>query len=108
MLIGLALVIVLGIAAQWLAWRIKLASILLLLLFGIIAGPVTGILHTDELLGELLFPLVSLSVAIILFEGGLSLRITDLRGIRDVFRNIVSIGALITWVAGTVAAHFIL
>ena len=62
-LFQLAGVIVLGIGAQWIAWRINLPSILLLLLFGILAGPVIGWLHVDQLFGDLLGPFVSLSVA---------------------------------------------
>jgi NhaP-type Na+/H+ or K+/H+ antiporter len=69
LLIGLAGVIVLGIAAQWLAWRLRLPSILLLLGAGFLAGPVSGWLDPQALLGNLLFPVVSLSVAVILFEG---------------------------------------
>ena len=106
-LIGLALIIMLGILAQWLAWRIKLASILLLLLFGILAGPVTDTIHADEIFGELLFPLVSLSVGLILFEGGLTLRFEDLRGHGRAMWNLVSIGAAITWAIGAVAAYVI-
>ncbi len=98
---------VLGIMAQWLAWRIKLASILLLLLFGISAGA-TGILNSDELLGDLLFPVVSLSIAVILFEGGLSLRWEDVRAIRGVVRNIILVGALVTWIVSSLAAHWLL
>ena len=55
-ILGLAIIVVLGIAAQWLAWRFKLPAILLLLIFGFVAGPVTGLIHPDELFGELLFP----------------------------------------------------
>jgi NhaP-type Na+/H+ or K+/H+ antiporter len=77
-------------------------------LFGFFAGPVTGILKPDELLGDLLAPIVSLSVAVILFEGGLSLRITELREVGSVVRNLVSVGALTTWIIVAGAAHFIL
>lgn len=108
LLIGLASVIVLGIGAQWLAWRIHLPSILLLLIFGFLAGPVTGFLDPDALMGNLLFPVVSISVALILFEGGLSLRITELRTIGRAVRNLISIGALVTWFISAGAAHFIL
>lgn len=107
LLIGLASIIVLGVAAQWLGWRLHLPSILLLLIFGIIAGPVTGILNPDRLFGDLLFPLVSVSVAIILFEGGLSLRIAELRGAGKVVRNLTTIGILITWVLTTVIAYYV-
>ena len=70
LLLGLTGVVALGIGASWLAWRLRLPSILLLLIFGFIAGPVTGFLNPDTLFGDLLLPVVSLSVAIILFEGG--------------------------------------
>lgn len=73
-LIGLAAIIVFGIFAQWFSWILRLPSILLLLVLGFIAGPVTGLLNPDEFFGELLFPFVSISVAIILFEGGLSFK----------------------------------
>jgi NhaP-type Na+/H+ or K+/H+ antiporter len=104
LLTSLASIIILGVGAQWLAWRLSLPSILVLLVIGFIAGPVTGILHPDELFGDLLFPLVSLSVGIILFEGGMSLRFTELRGSGHVVRNLVSIGALVTWFICTLAA----
>ena len=70
-LLGLAGVVALGIAAQWLAWRLSVPSILLLLAFGVAAGPLTGLLQPDDLFGKLLLPGVSLSVAVILFKGGL-------------------------------------
>ena len=60
-----------SLAAQWLAWRLRIPAILPLLLIGITLGPVTHVIAPDALFGELLFPLVSLSVAIILFEGSL-------------------------------------
>lgn len=108
LLIGISIVTVLSIGAQWLAWRIKLPSILLLLLAGILAGPVTHVVHVDELFGELLFPVISLSVAIILFEGGLSLRLEDLQEIGSVVRNLITIGAIVSWLLMTLAAHFVL
>jgi len=93
----LTAIVCLGIAAQWLAWRVKLPSILFLLLFGIIAGPISGYLQPDELLGELLFPIVSLGIAIILFEGALTLRFSDIREHGTVVTNLVTWGALINW-----------
>lgn len=92
--IQLAAIVVLGIGAQWLAWWIRLPSILLLLLVGFIAGPFTGYLQPAELLGELLLPIVSVSVAIILFEGGLTLNAVDLTQIRRVLLNLISVGVL--------------
>lgn len=108
LLIGIASVLVLGIVAQWIAWRIRLPSILVLLTFGFLAGPVTGFLHVDALLGELLFPIVSLSVGVILFEGGLSLKFEDLRHTGRVIRNLITVGALTTWMLTTAAAYLIL
>jgi NhaP-type Na+/H+ or K+/H+ antiporter len=99
---------VIGVLAQWLAWRLRISSILILLISGFIAGPVLGIVDPDALLGDLLFPFVSLSVAIILFEGGLSLNISDLKHVGKVVRNLISIGALVTWIVVSLAARFIL
>jgi len=107
-LLGLGSIIVIGIAAQWLAWRIAIPSILILLLFGFIAGPITGFINPDKLLGEALFPIVSISVAIILFEGGLSLKFKDLRKTGNVVLNLISVGAIVTWVLSSFAAYFIL
>jgi NhaP-type Na+/H+ or K+/H+ antiporter len=107
-LIGLAAIIVIGIAAQWLSWRLRLPAIFLLLLAGFVAGSATGWINPDDLLGETLFPIVSLSVAIILFEGGLSLDIAELAKIGRVVRNLASIGVVATWSLSAVAAHFLL
>ncbi|NIR50645.1 sodium:proton antiporter [candidate division KSB1 bacterium] len=106
--IGLAGIIVLGIGAQWLAWRLKLPSILFLLVFGFIAGPVTGFLHPDELMGDLLLPVVSISVAVILFEGGLTLRISELREIGRVVLMLIFLGGMLTWAIAAASAHFLL
>jgi NhaP-type Na+/H+ or K+/H+ antiporter len=97
MLYVIAAVIVLGIAAQWLSWRLKLPAILALLVIGIVAGPLTGLLRPDEMFGNLLFPVVSLGVALVLFEGGLTLKFADLRGRGAAVSNLVSWGALLNW-----------
>jgi NhaP-type Na+/H+ or K+/H+ antiporter len=101
-------IFVLGISAQWVAWRLRLPSILMLLVAGILAGPVTGLLQPDRLFGNLLLPIVSLSVAVILHEGGLNLRIRELRGIGRVFVLLTTVGAGISWMVGAVAAHYLL
>ncbi len=97
-LIDLSLIIILGILAQWISWRLHVPSIIFLLLIGFLAGPVTGILHPDALFGPSLFPLVSLSVAIILFEGGLSLSFRELRGGENVLIRLISVGVVITFI----------
>ena len=108
LLIGLVSIIALGVIAQWLAWRLHLPAILLLLVSGIIAGPVTGLLNPDALLGDILAPIVSISVAIILFEGGLSLRLRDLQEIGWVVGKLITIGIVITWVLATIFSLFLL
>jgi NhaP-type Na+/H+ or K+/H+ antiporter len=108
LLIGLASIVILGISAQWLAWRLRLPSILILLVFGFIAGPISGFLDPDRLLGDLLLPLVSLSVAIILLEGGLNLRLSELRGVGRVVINLVTVGVIVSWIIIAVAAYFLL
>ncbi len=108
LLTGLTIIVVLGIGAQWLSWRLKVPAILLLLVVGFVAGPVAGVIDPDLIFGDLFFPIVSLSVAVILFEGGLSLDIAELREIGHVVRNLMSTGALTTWVLSAAAAHFLL
>ncbi len=107
-LFSLAAIIILGIFGQWVGWRIRLPAILVLLLFGLLVGPVTGLINPDAILGELVFPIVSLSVALILFEGGLSLRLSELREAGIAVRNLVTIGALIVWAVVGVAARYLL
>ncbi len=93
----LVAIVMLGAVAQWLAWWLKLPSILFLLLFGLLAGPVGGWLDPDLLLGDLLFPFVSLGVAVVLFEGALTLRFRDIRGHGQVVSNLVTWGATLGW-----------
>lgn len=104
----LAAILVLGIAAQWLAWRLKLPSILFLLLLGVLAGPASGFLNPDQLFGELLFPAISLGVAIVLFEGALTLRFSDIRDQGVVVTNLVTWGALLNWLLISAGTWFFL
>lgn len=108
LLLGLVGIVVVGVAAQWLAWRLRFPSILLLLIFGFVAGPVSGFLRPDRLMGELLFPTISVAVALILFEGALGLRFSEVREVRGVVRNLVSLGALVSWATAALAARLIL
>ncbi len=97
-------VLVAGFVCQWLAWRVKLPSILFLLITGIIAGPLLGWLDPDAVFGDLLTPFVSLAVAVILYEGSMTLKLSEIRGHGNVVRNLVTIGVLITWALATFAA----
>lgn len=96
----------LSIGCQYLAYRIRLPAILPLLIVGILVGPVFGVLDADALFGDLLFPVVSLSVAIILFEGSLTLKFGDIAGHGNMVRNLCSIGVMVTWGIAAVAAHY--
>jgi NhaP-type Na+/H+ or K+/H+ antiporter len=113
----LVLVPLLGVLAQWLAWRIQLPSILLLLVLGICLG---FWLSPDKILAEvtgssepdvgarLLFPIVSLSVAVILFEGGLTLRWNQLGTGSSIVFRLIGVSSLITWGMTAVLAHYVL
>lgn len=106
-LISITSIFVFGIGAQWIAWRFNLPAILLLLIAGILAGPVFGLLDPDLLMGELFTPFISVSVAIILFEGGLSLRFSELKDAGGIIGNLVSIGVLVTWVIISFSSYFL-
>ena len=103
----IAAILVLGVGAQWLSWRLKLPSILFLLILGILAGPVSGLLDPDRMFGSLLFPMVSLGVALVLFEGGMTLRFRDLRGHGRLVMNLSTWGALLNWLLIAAGCHYI-
>ena len=109
-LIYLTGVVALGLAAQWLAWRLRLPAILLLLAVGFLFGMMGGEATDPELLigSPLLFSVVSLAVAVILFEGGLSLRIAELRQTGRAVLGLVTAGIAVTWLITAVAAVFCL
>ncbi|MEB3287434.1 MAG: cation:proton antiporter [Vampirovibrionales bacterium] len=99
-------ILTLGLMSQWLSWRFALPSILLLLLSGMLAGQM-GFINPDLLFGDLLRPIVSFSVAIILFEGSLSLKFKDLTTAGLAIRNLASIGVAVTWILSALAAYLI-
>jgi CPA1 family monovalent cation:H+ antiporter len=106
-LVVLATILVAGTFAQWLAWKTRLPAILFLLGLGLLAGPLTGFLDPDALFGDLLFPMVSLAVAVILFEGALTLRLEQIRGLAGVVNRLVTVGAAITWVVVALGAYLL-
>jgi NhaP-type Na+/H+ or K+/H+ antiporter len=73
LMVKIALIGFLGIGAQWVAWRTGRPAIALMLIVGVLAGPVLGLIDPQNDFGALLEPIVKLAVAVILFEGGLSL-----------------------------------
>ena len=103
----LALIGVAGIAAQWLAWRVQVPAIILLLGVGLLFGPITGFMNPREDFGDLYTPLVSTAVAIILFEGGMTLNFRDIRETSTAVRRMVIIGGPLVWVMTALAGHYI-
>ncbi|MXU66525.1 cation:proton antiporter [Oceanomicrobium pacificus] len=101
-----ALIGLLGVGSQWIAWRLNLPAIVVMLAAGLIAGPVTGILHPEEAFGEFFSPIVSVAVAVILFEGGLTLNLRELRETNLAVRRLVVVGAPLGWLFSTLAAHY--
>ncbi len=119
-MLELGSVIILGIFAQWIAWRIKVPSILPLILIGLAVGPLSTLWTGDgqKLLepiwnnnkglfaGDHLFHFVELAIGIILFEGGLSLKRDEIKGVGPSIINLITLGSLITFIGGAALAHF--
>lgn len=103
----IALLLAAGATMQWLAWRVRVPAILFLLIAGFVIGPVLGIFKPEDTFGPLFRPIVSLAVGIILFEGGLTLRFDELRGVGRVVTNLCTIGAAVTWLLTTLAGWWI-
>jgi NhaP-type Na+/H+ or K+/H+ antiporter len=103
----LVLVLGLGILAQLVSWRLKLPSILLLLAFGFGLSAVTGVTIDNYLRQDVLLAIVGLFVAIILFEGGLTLKFSELREAGVPVLRLCSIGVVVSFVVTAVLAHLI-
>lgn len=124
----LAGIIILGIFAQWFAWRVKIPAILPLIVIGLLVGPLSTLFTADgsKLIspifqvagenevgrglfpGESLFYFVSLAIGVILFEGGLTLQFREVRETQRSILRLISLGSLITFVGGGLAAHYIM
>lgn len=101
--IGLASIVVIGVAAQWVGRRFEFPAILLLLPAGFAAGEL-GLVEPEELFGDTLFPLVTLLVALLLFQAALQLRVSDLPGpARGPVLRLVTIGGTVTFLGATAA-----
>ena len=105
--ISICIILVLGILSQWFAWWVKMPAILFLLGVGLLLGPGLHIINPDAVFGNNLFPIISMAVALIVFEGSLSLRLNELGTMGPIIRNLVTIGYITTVVATTVLAHII-
>ncbi|GGD50351.1 cation:proton antiporter [Muriicola marianensis] len=120
-MLELAGIIILGIVAQWVAWRFKLPAILPLILIGLLVGPIATLYTEDgsKLIepiwngkqglfpGEGLYYFVSLAISIILFEGGLTLKRSEIYNVGPVITKLITVGTLVTFFGAGIAAHFI-
>ncbi|GAA6136469.1 sodium:proton antiporter [Arenicella sp. 4NH20-0111] len=104
----LGLIGFIGFLCQWFSSKVKLPAILFLLLSGVLLGPVFSVFDPNELFGDLLFPFISLSVAVILFEGALTLKRNELKEIGQPVRRMVSVGVVVNAGIMTVAAHYLI
>lgn len=102
-----ALVGALGVGSQWLAWRLRMPAIVLMLLAGLIVGPVLGVFDPVRDIGPLMGPMISIAVAIILFEGGLTLNLHSLADAAKGVRRLVIVGAPVGWVASALSLHYV-
>jgi len=120
-MVELAGIIVLGIIAQWVAWRFKLPAILPLILIGLLVGPISTLFTEDGtklirpiwnkteglFLGESLYHFVSLAIGVILFEGGLTLKRSEVARVGPVITKLITVGSAVTFFLAGTAAHFI-
>lgn len=116
LVLAITIIGILGVGAQWLAWRLAAPSIVMMAIAGLIAGPVLKILWPkdwapggagpmESLFGDFFQPMISIAVAVILFEGGLTLNFKDIRGLTAGVRRLVFPGVLAAWAFGTLAAY---
>ena len=103
----IALIGLLGIAAQWVAWRTGWPAIVLMLAAGFLAGPVFGLFDPRAAFGEMLGPMVSIGVALILFEGGLGLNFREFRKYGEGVWRLVILGVPLGWLFGALACYYI-
>ena len=126
-MLELAGIIILGIFAQWIAWKIKIPAILPLILIGLAVGPLStlypeGFRYEDGsqwiqpmweaqkgfFPGDSLFYFVSLAIGIILFEGGLTLKMSEIKKVGGVIVKLISLGSIVTFFGAGLAAHYVL
>ena len=103
----LMLVVLIGILSQWVAWRFRLPAIVVMAIAGLLVGPIFGFINPQETMGDLFSPIISFAVAIILFEGSLNLDFREVKGFSKPLTRIVTFGAFIAWIAGSLAAHYL-
>lgn len=102
----LLLILSAGLASQWLAWKLRLPAIVVLISAGTLLGPVGGIIEL-ELSQVELSELIGLGVAIILFEGGMDLKLGEVRRVGHGIGRLTLLGPPLAWILGAMAAHLI-
>jgi NhaP-type Na+/H+ or K+/H+ antiporter len=123
-MVELAGIIILGILAQWVAWKFKIPAILPLILIGLLVGPIAAEFINEDgtkwiepiwneeqkkglFPGEGLFYFVSLAISIILFEGGLTLKRSEIRNVGPVITKLITVGAAVTFFGAAGLAHYL-
>ncbi len=106
-LVQLSWIAFFSLFAQWLGWRLKTPAIVFLLIGGFLAGPILGLVHPQALLGDLLNPIISLSVGIILFEGSLNLNFKEIRHAKSAIWRVIFVGGPVAWALTTAALYYI-
>ncbi|NNK70949.1 MAG: cell shape-determining protein, partial [Flavobacteriaceae bacterium] len=121
-MVELAGIIILGILAQWVAWRFKIPAILPLILIGLFVGPIWAEFLSDDgqkwiepiwngtrglFPGEGLYYFVSLAISIILFEGGLTLKRSEIQNVGPVITKLITVGAAVTFIGAGIVAHYL-
>ncbi|KRP27130.1 cation:proton antiporter [Polaribacter sp.] len=119
-MLELAGIIILGILAQWVAWKLKIPAILPLILIGLLVGPIAATYITEDgskwiepiwngekglFPGDYLYNFVSLAISIILFEGGLTLKREEIKNVGPVITKLITLGAAITFFGVGIVAH---
>ncbi len=114
-MLELSAIIVFGILAQWIAWKMKIPAIFPLILLGLMMGPLSTFFLGEQWIkpenifaGNTMYYFVSLSVGIILFEGGLTLKFKEVKKLAGVVRNLLLFGPLIMGLGGAFIAHYFL
>lgn len=105
--IGILCVVCGGVVAQWVAWRFQLPAIVLLFGLGLVLGPILGIVHPSTTIGPFFHPLVSLAVALIVFEGGLALDFKEWKAASAGVLRLTAVALPLNWGLGTLAAHYV-
>ncbi|MCD2258304.1 cation:proton antiporter [Psychroserpens luteolus] len=121
-MLELAGIIILGILAQWVAWKLKIPAILPLILIGLLVGPIAAEFLSEDgekwiepvwngekglFPGESLYYFVSLAISIILFEGGLTLKRSEVKNVGPVITKLITLGSAVTFFGAGIIAHFI-